>query len=108
MAVRERVAVLPDVGHAIAQVREYMPGNYDAVDLDGNVVVFGHDSCGWTLDDYVIPRLASGLWFAQEVEGERAAKLYSRAVLRAAGEADPGDGYQGSWEHVTGHGAHYR
>lgn len=31
------------------------------------VAVTGHDHAGWTLHDYVIPRLASGNWFAKEV-----------------------------------------
>jgi hypothetical protein len=30
-------------------------------------LIGGRDSCGWTLDDYVIPRLASGMYFAEEV-----------------------------------------
>lgn len=31
------------------------------------VAVTGRDNAGWTLEDYVIPRLASGNWFAKEV-----------------------------------------
>lgn len=31
------------------------------------VTIEGKDDRGWTLEDYVIPRLASGLYFAEEV-----------------------------------------
>jgi hypothetical protein len=46
----------------------YLPGNYSVVGTyDVNVVIAGEDVAGWTLDDYVIPRLASGLYFATEL-----------------------------------------
>jgi hypothetical protein len=51
-----------------ATVEAYLPMNYD---LDGSdedyVYIVGVDNAGWTLEDYVIPRLASGLIFAEEV-----------------------------------------
>jgi len=31
------------------------------------VIVRGEDYAGWTLEDYVIPRLASGMIFTKEV-----------------------------------------
>jgi hypothetical protein len=37
-------------------------------DDGGETVIYGHDDAGWTLDGYVLPRLASGLLFATEVE----------------------------------------
>ena len=44
-----------------------MPSNYKATQTeDGTIWISGHDSAGWTLDGYVIPRLASGLIFAKE------------------------------------------
>lgn len=48
-------------------VERYLPANYEVEVKDGHVYIVGHDHCGWTLDGYVIPRLASGLIFAQEV-----------------------------------------
>lgn len=46
---------------ALDTVKRYMPSNYEAdVLVDGTVVISGEDSRGWTLDDYVLPRLASG------------------------------------------------
>lgn len=51
----------------IDQVAAYLPGNYEAIEKDGEVTIVGEDVAGWTLDDYVIPRLASGLIFAIEV-----------------------------------------
>jgi hypothetical protein len=51
-------------------VAAYLPANY-TVDFDrstaDNTVISGEDVAGWTLDDYVLPRLASGLHFGQEV-----------------------------------------
>lgn len=49
-------------------VKAYLPSNYQVVGCHGGVVtVEGHDRFGWTLDGYVIPRLASGLMRAEEV-----------------------------------------
>jgi hypothetical protein len=64
------------------QVEAYLPANYRVVDstVDGSdargrmlYTVEGTDSAGWTLDGYVIPRLASGLLWATEVEVEATA-----------------------------------
>ena len=55
------------------QVTAYLPGNYQVTgtrtDDRGRLVVQveGQDRAGWTAADYVIPRLASGLLWAQEV-----------------------------------------
>lgn len=63
-------------------VEVYLPGNYEVYghrfpDGPSNKPVFlirGEDDAGWTLDGYVIPRLASGLLIAVEAindgEGE--------------------------------------
>ena len=58
-------------------VARYLPSNYEIVGLifpdiadqvlPDIVVIQGTDVAGWTLDDYVIPRLASGLIRAEEV-----------------------------------------
>ena len=42
-------------------VREYQEGARPAVEIEGE------DDHGWTLDGYVLPRLASGLYFGEEV-----------------------------------------
>jgi len=44
-------------------IEAYLPSNYKVVE----VVIEGEDSAGWTLDGYVLPRLASGLHFGKEV-----------------------------------------
>lgn len=63
----------------------YLPGNYRVIheytvddprpshnegpDARPNAfVIEGKDDAGWTLDAYVIPRLASGLIWAQEID----------------------------------------
>jgi hypothetical protein len=49
-------------------VSAYLPSNYKVTEVhDTYAVIEGVDNAGWTLDDYVIPRLASGLIFAKEV-----------------------------------------
>ena len=48
-------------------VARYLPDNYVAVEDDGRTLIIGRDVMGWTLDDYVIPRLASGLHTAVEI-----------------------------------------
>ncbi len=61
-------------------VAQYLPANYAVVAEwltqadDGNhcrhkVIIEGHDNAGWTLDDYVIPRLASGMYACTEILG---------------------------------------
>jgi hypothetical protein len=41
-------------------IRKYLPSNYRAFTWGNDVIVHGEDVAGWTLNDYVIPRLASG------------------------------------------------
>lgn len=55
------------------EVAAYLPDNYRVIPgiggkIDGRPfwMIGGTDVAGWTLDDYVIPRLASGLMFATE------------------------------------------
>lgn len=76
------------VGGTRKQIEPYLPSNYtvagevvertsefSAVSSSGQhvtgerivTVIEGRDNAGWTLDGYVIPRLASGLHFANEV-----------------------------------------
>jgi hypothetical protein len=52
------------------EIEQYLPKNYEVVHRDPNgqgYLIAGYDVAGWTLDDYVIPRLGSGLIHAQEV-----------------------------------------
>jgi hypothetical protein len=51
------------------EVDAYLPDNYRVAEVrdDGTVVVEGFDTAGWTFEDYVAPRLASGLMFCTEV-----------------------------------------
>ncbi len=52
------------------QVANYLPKNYKILHQDPNgmgLLIAGEDDHGWTMEDYVIPRLASGLISAHEV-----------------------------------------
>lgn len=64
-------------------IRRYLPNNYTANVLgtfDRRVLITGHDEHGWTLDGYVIPRLASGLYFAREVDADERNELLNDAM----------------------------
>lgn len=84
------------------QAEAYLPGNYEIVAetksdahcrhcgthttksdhaFEGKpeFVIAGEDSHGWTLDDYVIPRYASGLIWAEEIDE-------AHIALRAVGK----------------------
>lgn len=60
-------------GATAKTVASYLPRNYrvDGVRWDQDafmtVLISGVDVAGWTLDDYVIPRLGSGLIGCREV-----------------------------------------
>ena len=61
----------------LGRVLAYLPGNYEAALVTANNLVFGvkisgYDSAGWTLDGYVIPRLASGNMYAEESDRSKA------------------------------------
>lgn len=49
----------------VRSVTPYLPRNYHASEHPDGVLISGADVAGWTLEDYVIPRLASGLIFAE-------------------------------------------
>lgn len=74
-----RYAAIPHgVSGSRRAIASYLPRNYSVVGGDDEVtLVGGHDDAGWTLDDYVLPSLASGLYFGNEVE----LPSYLRAIL---------------------------
>lgn len=68
--MKTRRAEVTSADATLEGVKAYLPSNYTA-HLEGDlmwpiIVIEGHDDAGWTLDGYVIPRLASGLIFAKE------------------------------------------
>lgn len=62
------------------EAEAYLPGNYEVIHEGEETfgengptfslvqVIAGEDVAGWTLDDYVIPRYASGLIWAEEID----------------------------------------
>ena len=62
------------------EVRAYLPDNYEVIYEEPasgprasggsrlTVVIAGRDVAGWTLDHYVLPRLASGLLIGEEID----------------------------------------
>jgi hypothetical protein len=67
-----RVDVEAFAGFArLTSVRGYLPPNYSAWLVDHPkpfILIAGYDEHGWTLDGYVIPRLATGLIAARETD----------------------------------------
>lgn len=67
---RARVAVKPGYeSYDADHIARLLPSNYTAqpVPTEGAVDIVGTDVAGWTLDGYVIPRLATALIVAEEV-----------------------------------------
>ena len=64
----QRTAIVRGRDISPERIAPYLPNNYRVTESNSDTVtISGHDHAGWALDDYVIPRLASGLWFATEV-----------------------------------------
>lgn len=75
-------------------VDRYLPSNYKVEGLTAlGIVIGGEDYHGWTLDDYVIPRLGSGLMRAEEIDLSHPAALELKALveakLKSESPADP-------------------
>lgn len=50
-------------------VAAYLPANYKVtVVTPERIWIAGEDNAGWTMQDYIIPRLASGIIYAREAE----------------------------------------
>jgi hypothetical protein len=66
-----RIAVVTGPNTNERQIEQYLPGNYTVVgtmpDENGSVIIAGIDDAGWTLEDYVIPRLMSGMYSCTEL-----------------------------------------
>ena len=69
---RLRFAVISGA-RRVEEVAAYLPGNYNVLDSRDEVagrllvLISGSDEAGWTMDDYVKPRLASGLMGCEEI-----------------------------------------
>jgi hypothetical protein len=62
-----RQAILKNQAKHVDAIRRYLPENYHASTWGLDVMLFGEDVAGWTLEDYVIPRLWSGMYFAEVI-----------------------------------------
>lgn len=76
---RQRYAQIDSTRTPLETVRRFLPGNYwaipvETVPVDSEdkvrtiIIIAGEDVAGWTLDDYVLPRLASGGIYPVEVD----------------------------------------
>jgi len=66
-------------GEKLETVARYLPGNYLALPtgVKDLTLVVGFDDAGWTMHDYVIPRLASGMIHAKEISLDDLKELMS-------------------------------
>lgn len=70
--VPRRTAEVCGLGASQKMVAAYLPSNYrvdgESVTEFGDplILISGIDVAGWTMEDYIIPRLASGLLRATE------------------------------------------
>lgn len=58
----------------------YLPRSYDVLSEvvyanKPGTLIHGIDDAGWTLNDYVLPRLSSGLYFGTEIDRATADSL---------------------------------
>lgn len=68
-----RYAILRTTRDTVSTVKAYLPENYKVVSIDEDgYIIMGMDNAGWTLDDYVLPRLASGNIFGEEISEDEA------------------------------------
>jgi hypothetical protein len=65
-----RRAVVIGFGATPEVIAHYLPSNYRVIEFleHDKVLIEGTDRMGWTLEDYIIPRLASGWYVCKEVE----------------------------------------
>lgn len=66
----ERRAAVGGSGLDRERLERFLPSNYRVVEQLGDArwIIAGRDHAGWTLDDYVLPRLASGSIYGRELE----------------------------------------
>ena len=60
------------------RVANYLPSNYTVVDADvtgddgDSVIIGGHDVAGWTIEQYIAPRLGTGgMFLADDYHGDQ-------------------------------------
>lgn len=95
-----------DVESLVDQVGRFLPDNFVAVadPAGGHVLVAGFDHAGWSRDEYVLPRLASGLIFPAEAGPDEnrydiVLNLFYEGYRTMADDLDdqdfPGDPFEG-------------
>lgn len=60
-------AYIRDRAREVDVIRRYLPTNYIAFTWGNGVWIEGNDVAGWTMEGYVIPRLASGGFYVSEM-----------------------------------------
>jgi hypothetical protein len=88
--VNKRYLLVSLERHDAETVARYLPANYSVIGTvptgheawpfeNACAVVCGTDQSGWTLDDYVIPRLVSGVFSSKEIKADHPAVQFNLA-----------------------------
>jgi hypothetical protein len=102
-----RYARVSTVRESTEGIERYLPANYrvvyvhsdDTQPLQQFLIVAGEDNAGWTMEDYVVPRLQSGMIGVREINSE-----YATSVIPQPTEADLDAGWEAAW-HIAVNGA---
>jgi hypothetical protein len=63
-------------------VDRYLPSRYKVLARGAaRALIGGEDFHGWTMDDYVLPRLASGLHYGREIPADEALALLRSGAI---------------------------
>lgn len=62
-----RYAIVKADGVPLETIQRYLPSNYKAEEFGGSILIRGVDVAGCSLDEYVIPRLASCWYTVKEL-----------------------------------------
>ena len=61
-------------------IRDYLPINFNVTKIyspsGDRLLIVGQDFAGWTMDGYVIPRLASGLIAVKEIDSLNLGRVF--------------------------------
>lgn len=60
-------ALIRGAAREVEAIRRYLPSNYIAFTWGTHVWIEGEDWHGWTMEDYVIPRLRSGNYIVSQM-----------------------------------------
>lgn len=93
-----QTAFVPNV--SVEKAHAYLPRNYAVIgESDDGVYIQGRDNAGWTLDGFVVERLASGGVYGVRPSSAKAATCEARMLQ--VGDVFRCNGAEDGWHKVT-------